>query len=79
MAYADYNDLLHLTERHISGTFMANHSDCYKSIATYIGLVKKIKGSYKVHYHLTGDPSKVCLLFEYLSVAYFKPFLHSDD
>lgn len=54
MAYADYHDMLQMTEDLISGELSSALllSLCYK--LHFAGMVKEILGTYKIERHLVG-------------------------
>ena len=57
MAYADYNDLMNMTEKLVSG----RHWTCIESEALNFnaGMAKQITGGYKVMYHPSEDTDNV--------------------
>ena len=61
MAYADYNDLMKITEEMVSGKSMGLHElrtcvyDTYLYPLLSSGMVQEIHGSYQIQYHPVED------------------------
>ena len=60
MAYADYNDLMAITEELVSGTIVCGIIMGVVYVFTITGMVHEVTGGYRITYHPNeDDPSQV--------------------